>query len=77
MRKGPALKHQPVFPRLAAEIAMTGAYKHSIASRAGIHPASLAKILAGQITPSDAVKERLATVLNVPASQLFVRREDM
>ena len=66
-----------VFPELAAELARRGMKQPELAHAVDIAPGTVSAIIYGRTHPSDALRARIATVLDRDVAELFTLNDDV
>ena len=66
-----------VFPELAAELARRGMKQPELAHAVDIAPGTVSAIIYGRTHPSDALRARIATVLDRDVAELFALNDDV
>jgi transcriptional regulator with XRE-family HTH domain len=63
----------PAFPELAAELSRRDIRHGDLAAQVEVVTGIISKVLRGRVEPSHALRERIASVLDRPAEELFRR----
>jgi transcriptional regulator with XRE-family HTH domain len=67
----PAPTRPPAFPELSATIARQGLTLAALSHLVGCHAGYISQIIRGHAVPSAQLRERIATALDAPESELF------